>query len=261
MIKARVLCVDDEPMSANLLKTLCEKIENIGEIFVYTSSLEALKFAEENKIDIALLDVDMPEIDGIVLAEKLREKYPRINIIMTTAYAQYAVNAMNLDCSGYLLKPISLNDLKHQMEVLRFPIEEATKNKVKIHCFGNFEIISDGHAITFSHSKTLELLAYLVDRNGARCTNAQIEATIWSDDKNHSEYLKVIKRDLLTTLTKFGIENIVGTARGQLRLHRENVECDFFDYLDNNNTSLFKGEYMEQYSWAEDRKASMIFGV
>ena len=261
MRKARVICVDDEPRSANLLKSLCERINSIGEVFVFTSSPEALEFATHNKIDIAFLDVDMPQIDGIMLAESLRKIYPRLNIIMTTAYAQYAVRAIRLDCSGYLLKPFSQDDIEHQMQVLRFPIEDECENDVVIRCFGNFEVFCNGKAILFAHSKTLELLAYLVDRNGSRCTNAQILTALWEDDKNHTEYLKILKRDLLDTLSVLGVPDIVASARGQLRLRREKAKCDYFDYLDGKDNSLFKGEYMEQYSWAEDSKATLFFSV
>lgn len=260
MKKYCVICVDDEPLSVKVLKNLCEQIEEIGEINIFTSSLDALSFAKKNSIDIAFLDVDMPSMDGILLASNLRELYPKINIIMTTAYAQYAVEALSLDCSGYLMKPISLDSLKHQLEVLRFPLQEEVPHTIEIHCFGNFEILCDGYAVRFAHFKTLELLAYLVDRNGARCTNAQILATLWDDDKNHNEYLKIIKRDLIGTFSDLGIDDLVKTARGQIRLHKELVKCDYFDYIDNKNLDLFKGEYMEQYSWAEERKAFMIFG-
>ena len=77
-------------------------------------------------------------------------------------------------CSSPQTRMMSKNVLKH----LRYPPEDGPAG-VKIQCFGNFEIFVNGRTLAFKRSKSKELLAYLVDRNGATCTNGEMLAVLW----------------------------------------------------------------------------------
>ena len=254
--KLNVICVDDEHLLMNHLLSLCLRLECVQQVHGFTASAEALTFAESHPIDVALLDINMPQINGLELGRRLQEIYPKINLIYTTAHAQYALDALRSDCSGYLLKPISIDDLRHQLDVLRFPPTE--QERLEIRCFGNFEVFYHREPVHFSYAKTKELLAYLVDRNGAACSNGELAAVLWDDDENHLAYLKRMKQDLTEWLTAHADPSILSVSRGAIAIRCDMVDCDLFDYRAG-QTELFRGEYMEQYSWAETTKGSMMF--
>lgn len=83
---------------------------------------EALKFASSHDVDVAFLDIELFDSDGITLANKLRGRFPQINIIYLTAHPEYAMDAHSSFCSGYLLKPLTPNKIREQVAHLRFPV-------------------------------------------------------------------------------------------------------------------------------------------
>jgi len=259
MIGFRILCVDDEQRSLTALEALCKQQNPINEVYAFSGAEAALEFALYHNIDIALIDIDMPVMNGIVLTEKLQKINPRLNVIITTAYEQYALDAYRSSCSGYLLKPIKIEDLQHQFSVLRFPLYLPTPEKdIRIRCFGNFEAYYKNEPIVFAYNKTKELLAYLTDREGSICSNGQIMAVLWEDDENHTSYLKQIKKDLSSTFARINHEDIFSVSHGFIGLKPDAVSCDYYDFTKGDH-SQFKGEYMEQYSWAEVTKSNLLY--
>lgn len=79
----------------------------------------ALAFCENNPFDIALLDGELPGMNGIELAEKLKEINHTCNIVFITAYMDYAEKAIELHASGYILKPLTAEALKKEVADLR----------------------------------------------------------------------------------------------------------------------------------------------
>ncbi|WP_054743335.1 LytR/AlgR family response regulator transcription factor [Cellulosilyticum ruminicola] len=248
-----ILCVDDERLAVNLLIDLCHEINPTYNVYGFTNANEALDFAIDHELHIALLDIDMPHISGLELSDKLRACHPQINIIITTAYSQYALDAFSKDCSGYLLKPISLQALLHQFEILRFPIHENTDStcRVKVTCFGEFKVYIDGITPAFKYNKTTELLAFLIDNKGTSCSNKSILNTLWDDIQNHSEYLKSLKKDLLSTFRDAGIDDVIFQKRGYIGIHRDMISCDYYNFLNSPiDKKVLDFGYMTQYSWA-----------
>lgn len=242
-----ILLVDDEIPALNELESAVTEAIGEANIYSFSKASEAMAFAEEKKIDIAFLDINMRFMDGITMAKKLVEFYPKCNIIFCTGYSEYALDALDTYCSGYLLKPISTEKVKTALEHLRYPTERQ-KKRVELRCFGNFDVLVDGVPVAFKYKKSRELLAYLTDRAGAEATTQEIIAAIFEENK--TSYFSNIRLDLINTLADLDCVDIVETAYGRMRINRDKVDCDYFDYLDG-NTSLFHGEYMSQYSFAE----------
>lgn len=107
-----VIAVDDEINILNDMKRILNRIPGVKLAEAFTSSLEALKFAYKNPIDAAVLDIEMPGLDGIELAEMLRSIYPEIQIVFATGYDRYALAAHHLDALGYLLKPYTYEEVE-----------------------------------------------------------------------------------------------------------------------------------------------------
>lgn len=242
-----LLLVDDEILALEMLEEAVREAIPDGKCNCFDSATKAMEFAASNTIDIAFLDINMRIMNGLEMAKALMEINPKINIIFCTGYEEYALDAFKLYSSGYLLKPISEEKILEVMEHLRFPIEET--KRVHFHCFGNFEAYCDGKPIQFSLSRTKELLAYLVDRDGAECRIGEIVANLFEDD-NKQEYYKKLRQDLISVFTELDIMECLNVFHGGLGVNREAVSCDYFDYKDG-KLDITPTEYMSQYSFAE----------
>ena len=243
----RIIYVDDEQLALDKLDRLLGAVAPEAEKHGFLRAQEAMTFAERNVIDVALLDINMRVLDGVTMAKRLLSLYPRLNIIFCTGYAEYMPDALAMYCSGYLMKPITEDDLRTALKKLRYPVPER-KSRLELRCFGNFDVLCNGKPVAFKYRKTRELLAYLTDRNGAEVTTQEIMAAIFEASK--PSYFSNIRLDLLDTLDSLGVSEAVCAVYGRMRLVREKVTCDYFDYLDGKDAA-FHGEYMAQYSFAE----------
>ncbi len=115
----QVMIADDEVIERMVLhKTLQKHLGDICEIHQAENGREALKIYEEKKIQIAILDIEMPGINGIQTAEKIRESDPDCCIIFLTAFDEfnYAKKAITVRALDYLLKPYQEDELLSVLE-------------------------------------------------------------------------------------------------------------------------------------------------
>ena len=103
------------------------------------------------------------------------------------------------------------------------------------------------------------MLAYLVDRHGAFCSNGEIMTVLWEDERRTS-YLGNLKKDLLDTMREHNCADIVETGWNKLRVVPEKVSCDYYDWYEGKPKAInrYMGEYMAQYSWAEMTNARLF---
>lgn len=136
-------------------------------MYGFTQSSEALAWLEDHPADICLLDIDMPDMSGLALADRILEQHPNANIIYLTAYDSFAVEAFTQHVSGYLLKPVSQERLQaevdHALRMRPTGTKPAPSPHVLIRTFGTFDLLVDGAIVAFDRAKAKELLAYLVD--------------------------------------------------------------------------------------------------
>ncbi|HEV8272435.1 MAG TPA: LytTR family DNA-binding domain-containing protein [Chitinophagaceae bacterium] len=103
-MKLKCIIIDDEPIARKVLQEFIEEIDYLELLGQAENPLKAMSLLNENDIDIVFLDINMPKINGIDFLKNSRLK---AKIIMTTAYAEYAVEAYGLDVLDYLVKPIA----------------------------------------------------------------------------------------------------------------------------------------------------------
>ena len=242
-----VILVDDERyILEELTETVCAVLPNEN-IHSFLKAKEALDYAKNNLTDIAFLDINMIDMDGLTLAKTLQKLYPKINIIFTTGYSDYTSDALDMYCSAYILKPITQKKVSDAITHLRYPVSSTTH--VTITCFGGFEVYLSGKPISFRYNKTKELLACLVDRNGADCQTRELMAMLFEDSDKPS-YFDNIRVDLLNTMRDIGCPEAIRQSWGRLAINRDAVSCDYFDYLDGKRSDI-AGSYMPEYSFAE----------
>ena len=99
------LIVDDEPIARDIIRTYCTHLPYLRVAGICGTALEARAALMQQKVDIVFLDINMPVMDGISFLKTLKTP-PQV--IFTTAYKEYAVDAFDLAACDYLLKPFSL---------------------------------------------------------------------------------------------------------------------------------------------------------
>ena len=245
------IAVDDEPLMLGALTKAVKASDDITHVADFTSCEDALDYIKANPADVAFLDINMRGMGGLALAEKIIEFCPDCKIVFCTGYEEYAIPAFKLHASGYLMKPVSAEDVQEEINNIK-GVRQAEK-PLTVKCFGNFEVYAKGEKLTFKRSKTKELFAFLIDRNGAGVTAAEIGVALWENDKeqNSRNYIHQLFRDLRQTLKAIGMEEIFERNNYLYSLNPERIDCDYFNYLKTGRPE-FIGEYMSQYSWAEE---------
>ena len=112
-----ILIVDDEKLIVDDLMHEVKEIVPGASIDGMTNSVGALERAREKEYDVALIDIDMPDMDGLTLARRLIAFSPAINIIFITGYGEYAIEAHELYCSAFLVKPVGNRKLKRPSKI------------------------------------------------------------------------------------------------------------------------------------------------
>ena len=246
----KILLVDDENLQLIRLENTVKKIMPDAECFSYTNPKKAYEETENEKLDIAFLDIEMPLISGINLAKKLKKNNPLINIIFVTAYNNYALDAYNIHASGYVLKPVNAEKLKKELDALRYEVELKPSKLLQVKCFGNFDVFKDGTPLKFHRQKSKELFAYLIDREGSSANINELNAVLWEED--HKSYLRNLIADIQETLKEAGAEDVFIKRHNECFIDPNKIDCDAYEYKKGNPDAIrmYRGEYMIQYSWA-----------
>ena len=245
------IAVDDEMLMLGALTAAIEASPDITKVTKFSNCEETLEYLKDNSADVAFLDINMRGMGGLALAEKIIEAHPDCKIVFCTGYEEYAIPAFKLHASGYLLKPVSAEDVQNEINNIKGVRQKEKPLVVK--CFGNFEVYAKGEKLTFKRSKTKELFAFLVDRNGAGVTISEIGVALWENDEaqKNQNYIHQLFRDLRQALESVGIEDIFERNNYLYSINPEKIDCDYFNHLKNGKPD-FLGEYMSQYSWAEN---------
>ena len=225
------IAVDDEILMLGALVAAVKASPDISEVTGFSDCDEALAFVKETSVDIAFLDINMRGMGGLALAEKIRIACPDCKIVFCTGYEEYAIPAFKLHASGYLMKPISAKDV--QVEIDNIKGIRQREKPLTVKCFGNFEVYANGDKLTFKRSKTKELFAFLIDRNGAGVTIAEIGVALWDngEEQKNQNYIHQLFRDLRQTLDAIGAEEIFERNNYLYSINSEKIDCDYFDYL------------------------------
>ena len=253
------IAVDDEILMLGALVKAVDASPDIREVNKFSDCDEALDFVKKNPVDIAFLDINMRGMGGLALAESIIAARPNCKIVFCTGYEEYAIPAFKLHASGYLMKPISAEDV--QAEINNIKGVKQKEKLLTVQCFGNFEVYVKDEKLMFKRLKTKELLAFLVDRKGAGMTAKQICAVLFPDDEDdvkNAAYLRQLVMDLKNTLKAVGAESVLCHETPCYRVDVSLIKCDYISYLETGKPE-FHGEYMSQYSWAEDTCAMLLF--
>ena len=287
----RALVVEDNAIRRDELAALLTSMGAAIQVTACSSAEEALRTMPADGYDVAFVDVSLPGMNGVALAWHLQQEFPQINLVFCTSSTEFRGDALDLHCSGYILKPTTREQVRSELRHLRHPVagwntdDERSDNQVSggaatrawglsaannpegalfMRCFGNFEAFHCGKPLSFGLNKAKELLAYLVCQRGAMSTVGEIEAVLWEDlpyVSSHQSYLRHLVADLSKTLGAVGCPNTLVRKRGALAIDPSTFACDYYDFLDGKRDGVpGAGLFMAQYSWAERIQAALGLG-
>jgi len=119
----RAVAIDDEPIALRVIEAHVLKIPFLELALSTCSSLEGLLYAQQHAVDVIFLDIQMPDLNGIQFMQLLNEKS---KVILTTAYAQYALQGYEYDVVDYLMKPVSFDRFLRSVQKVQRILQAAS---------------------------------------------------------------------------------------------------------------------------------------
>lgn len=254
----RLIYVDDEKILLENFQLTVKGLSKIYSLETFNRGEDALKWAEHNPVDVAFLDIEMPVMNGIELAKRLKQVDENIRIVFVTAFDQYALQAFGVEAIGYLLKPYTREDIERELTKASY-IRRRPKKEIMIRTMPDLMIFVDGKPLSLGHTKQEELLALLIDRGAAGITKGDAISCLWPEKTaGDSIYWTTMSR-LKERLDAEDLSDLIVT-KGQTKcINTELVECDLYRILEGDKEALFhyEGAYLRRFSWAEERNAQL----
>lgn len=255
----KVVLVDDEILALNLLEAILNEIGHIKIIGKYLNPMEGLEEIRELKPDVVFLDIEMPEITGMKLAEQINHLHS--DIVFVTAYEHYALEAFNVQAVDYVLKPIEKTRLKKTVDriIQRRSFESPLvkrRDGLQARYLGSFQLLDwNNEPIRWRTKKVKELCAYLIHHHKPVHKDSLMDE-LWpqhSLDKA-SVLLHTTVYQLRKKLRDIGIENPIQFTNERYSLTFD-VQTDVEDlqkYVGSNNIESLVDFYHVPYLFEED---------
>lgn len=250
----KMVVIDDEIAALNTF--LPNVIDGEITCAMYKDNpLAALDYVRNGGADVAVIDVKMPKIDGVTLAEKILEAAPDVKIIFLTAYAQDEAELKSRfgdSLAGILYKPYDGADLNRILSSVN------SAPHIYLKTFNAFDLFVNGSAVEFTSSKAKELLALLTDADGSYVGIDSAVCNLWPDkDVEHGKrlYRDAVCR-LRLTLRENGAGNLVKFERGRAVINKSAAKCDLWTSL--SGAGGFSGRYMPEYGWSVATENALV---
>lgn len=279
--------IDDESLAIENLNKRLLSVGKFSEIKTFLDPFLALGNYQTDKPDIIFIDIQMPGISGIELAEKFVKVDANAQIVFVTAYSNYGVEAFEVEALDYLLKPVSEERLKvtldryYKKQATLNSVKEQAKRKIKLK-IGNALIVETEEktieTIEWRTNKAQELFLYLLQHRGDYVERDAIIETLWFD-KDLESATALLYTNI--SYVRKGLEGIASHI--QIKNHMNGyllklTDCivDVLDWeeegkeLPNLTTEnvqtyeayvkRFNGKYLERFdfSWIEAKRAQLV---
>ncbi|QRG66287.1 response regulator [Brevibacillus choshinensis] len=279
----KIILIDDEYLSLNFLEKLLLKMENAQIVGKYMDSFEGREAILQEDVDVVFLDIHMPEVNGIELAEQLLEKKPKLQIVFVTAHDDYAVQAFELNALDYLLKPFGTERLLKTWERIKDRADGETQTSVSsiqpihIKMLQHLSIEVEDHQsslLRWRTSSAQELFLYLLQYRGKLVRKSVIVDLLWPDADMSKAYSQLyttvylIRKVLQRFEPHIKLENVMDGYI--LNLEKAMVDVDEWEMhisalpslsdetIDEYEKALaaYTGDYLQDYEywWAESER-------
>nr|WP_145405497.1 response regulator [Paenibacillus xylanexedens] len=283
----RVILIDDEADALNLLEILLNQVGNVEITGKYLNPIQAIEALNETMVDGVFLDIQMPGMKGTEVARRIRSISPELPIIFTTAYAEYALEAFEIDSTDYLLKPFTVGRLENAVARIMKNLYKQTNLEQpsvpavpSVQALGGFHIFSPfkpSSEVVWKTKKERELCAFLIHHEGRRVNASFIIEALWPEhdlDKAKS-YLYTCLSYLRRSLTDQGIPIHIHKGNSGFSAELNNIKTDIslFETLlnqilneekmdekyYNQMNKMYTGDYMHgcNFDWAIARQLEL----
>lgn len=199
---SQLLCliVDDEPIAREIIKSYCSYLPSLQVVSAVGNAIEAKQILQTHKVDIVFLDINMPVLDGIAFMKTL--KLPP-QVIFTTAYKEYAVDAFDLAACDYLLKPFSLERFIIAVDKA---IEKISHDNIPLHSQSSF-------------SDSEKPSTYLFIKFEGKIFKVQFDDLLYAEAQGNYTKLVTSQHTLLPNMTFTNLDELLPSSMF-IRVHR-----------------------------------------
>lgn len=230
----RAFVVDDEQITADLIGKYLEDTGKVKVERIFYSPVEVIKEVEAAKPDVVFLDIEMPEITGLELAEKITAMVNQPEVVFITAYSSYALEAFKVNALDYVMKPIDPSELERVIQKISNRRPQVTMNSTLfINALGGFNaVVADQkEPIKWSTAKCEELFAYMIfKKESAIVSKWKLIEVLWPEknEKKCEINLRSTISRVNKTLRDYGVNGRFISYNNRYRLEFENFEVDAF---------------------------------
>jgi DNA-binding LytR/AlgR family response regulator len=234
--KIKCILLDDELPGLTYLRMLCEQIPSVEIVRAFNNPLLLLEECKNMEFDLVILDIEMPGISGLDVAQLLGDKA----VIFTTAYKDYAADAFDVDAIDYIRKPIQKERLEKAIEKARIKIKDKTLLKNFIHINTNkgktVLFFDQLQYITTAEIDKRDKLAVLVDGQQLVIKNTSFEQLL--DLLPKTDFCRINKKEIISLkiVRYYSCEEITTSVKNSQNLDMvftlsETFKSDFLDKL------------------------------
>lgn len=251
----KTILVDHDEITRNHFAALCHGVSEIEFIGLFADAGEALEFAAQNWIELAVLGSDMPDTDSLDLGVRLRHLHQGMVLIYLTDRVDWVAKSLHGRADYCIMKPFVREDIVDMSE--RAKLLSYRQRRIRAVMFGRFQFFVGDEVVSFSNAKSKELLALCLDHRGGEVMMEEAIDKLWPermyDDRVKKLYRKAVM-NLQGSLREVFAEEVFVTRRGACNVVARLVDCDYYHYLESpaDHQELFDGEYLFDYYWGEE---------
>lgn len=257
----KVAVIDDDTKQNSLIYDMIFQDNKLC-LSVFTDTEKTISFLRENSVGLVILSVCSEKIDYRTIISTIKQYNDKTIIFLTGNDDNQSVEVYKNRCDYFMKKPYNKAETDACMERFRL-LSPRLKRKIYVRTFGRFDVFIDGTPLDFHNAKAKELFALCVDRVGGNVSMCEAIDKLWPERDYDEKVKKLYRKAVLSikkTLYENGVRDVFDTSRAIAYIKYDTIDCDYFKLLENPEKyhSLFQGEYMFDYSWAEGTLAKII---
>jgi len=279
----KVILLDDENLALKYLENQLQHIANVNIVGKFMDPISCKQALLHEEVDLVFMDIHLPEMDGIELAEQILEIKPKLNIVFVTAYDDYAIKAFELNALDYVLKPVGKERLLKTLKRIQEREEEAAVDQVptvqtlRVQLFQQFSIATENGRVApvrWRTTKAQELFLYLLQHRGHLIRKSVLIDILWPEfepEKAYSQLYTAVYH-IRKTLEPFRDHIKIANVTDGYILNTDNVLLDVEEWENQISSGqpvnadtieeyeqvmgLYRGDYLQELDgwWVESER-------